>query len=354
MANEFNNFFSSIGNKISNSVLPTVKKAESYLYEDPNLREFELNPINQAQIIDIAKNMESKASSDSDGLSTNIIKKIIFEISIPLAHIFSLSTSNGYFPKAMKTARVVPIFKNGDPTSTDNYRPISLLCSLSKILEKIVANELLNHLENNNLLYKHQYGFQRNKNTEHNLLSATNFIYEALNKNEYCIGLFLDLKKAFDVCSHSILLTKLKYMGIKNVALNWFSSYLSDRSQYVDLNGSHSQHKFIRISVMQGSILGPILFLCYINDLYKASNLFTLMFADNTSAFKSGKDLKQLTIDFNKEINKMAVWFRANKMAVNVSKTNFIVFRTRGKKLTRTTVNSCTMPMKKTSKLTRN
>ena len=275
--------------------------------------------------------MDSKTSLDSDGISTKLLKKIIYEIGTPLTHIFNLSITTGIFPSRLKTARVVPIFKSGKHESTDNYRPISLLSSISKILEKAIALQLVNHLEGNNLLYNHQYGFQKNKNTEHHLISAINYIHNALNNGDYCIGLFLDLKKAFDVCSHDILITKLKYLGIKDTALSWFQSYLQGRTQFVDINGKISSNKNLDISVLQGSILGPILFLCYINDLWKTTDLFTLMFADDTSAFKSGKNLNDLISHMNRELNKLAVWFRANKMAVNVEKTKFIIFRTHGK-----------------------
>ena len=136
----------------------------------------------------------------------------------------------------------------------DNYRPISLQNSIAKILEKIVSTQLVNHLELNNLLYKHQYGFLRGRSTEQTLLHLTNKIGKA-------ISLFLDLKKAFDVCSHDILLMKLKKLGIKGKTLHWFASYLKNRVQYVDTNGSVSSPQNINISVLQGSILGPILFL---------------------------------------------------------------------------------------------
>ncbi len=333
IAENFNSFFTEIGKNPSNSINPTVRTAESYLTLIENIPDLELNSVRPSNIVDIVKTMEAKSSLDSDGLSTCMIKNIINEISTPLAHIFSLSIEQGIFPKRLKSARVVPIFKSGNPELTDNYRPISLLSGLSKILEKLVAIQLVNHLDRNSLLYTHQYGFQKNKNTEHNLISAVNYIHKALNDGEYCIGLFLDLKKAFDVCSHDILLTKLKYLGVNGTPLKWFQSYLQERKQYVDINGSKSSYKSIDISVMQGSILGPILFLCYINDLCNVTDLYTLMFADDTSAFKSGKNLKNLTDHINGEINKMAIWFRANKMCVNVEKTKFIVFRTQGKKI---------------------
>jgi len=161
---------------------------------------------------------------DSDGLSTKLLKKIALEISGPLAHIFNLSLQQGVFPKSMKKSRTVPIFKNGNSKSCHNYRPIALLGSLSKILEKMVSISLINHLNDNDILYKHQYGFQRHKSTEHNLIHAVNFIKNEFNDNKYCIGVFFDLKKAFDVCSHDILLMKLEKMGIKGAALNWFKA----------------------------------------------------------------------------------------------------------------------------------
>jgi hypothetical protein len=217
---------------------------------------------------------------------------VIYEISVPLAHIFKLSLENGVFPEKLKSSRVVPIFKAGDARSCDNYRPISLVSSLSKILEKIVAVRLTNHLQLNNLLYTHQYGFQRNMSTEHNLVQVVNFISKAINNGKYCIGIFLDLKKAFDVCSHDILLKKLVKFGIEGNALNWFKSYLSNRCQKVDINGKFSSEALINISVMQGTILGPILFLCYINDIYTATGLFTCLFADDTSGLAENENLK--------------------------------------------------------------
>ena len=177
-------------------------------------------------------------------------------------------------------------------------------------------------MESNNLLYEHQYGFQKNKSTEHSLIHAVNHIGKAFNENKFCVGVFFDLKKAFDVCSHDILLMKLEKMGIVGTALNWFRSYLKDRTQIVDINGSFSNERQIKISILQGSILGPILFLCYINDLFSVTNLLTLMFADDTFGLKSDSDIVNLIDSVNIEIKKMAVWFKANKLAVNISKTS--------------------------------
>ncbi len=186
-------------------------------------------------------------------------------------------------------------------------------------------------MDRNNLIYEHQYGFQRNKSTEHSIIHALNYIGQSLNDNKYCIGVFFDLKKAFDVCSHDVLLMKLDKMGVKGTALNWFRSYLSERSQVVGIKGNLSRSRKIKISILQGSILGPILFLCFINDLLHVTTLFTLMFADDTFSLQAGSNIKDLIHTVNNEKNKMAVWFRANKLAVNISKVKYIIFRMRGK-----------------------
>jgi hypothetical protein len=226
---------------------------------------------------------------------------------------------------------VIPNFKTGDHAECDNYRPISLLSSISKVLEKIVAEKLIEHLLSNDLIYMHQYGFLPNRSAEQNLIQIVNYISDALNENMYCVGIFLDLKKAFDVCSHEILLKKLKKMGIQGIAYEWFASYLSNRAQCVDINGSFSDFLALDISVIQGSTLGPILFLCYINDFWSASTLFSVLFADDTTSLAKGKNLNELVEYVNNELQKIALWYRANKMAVNTSKTKYIIFRTHGK-----------------------
>jgi hypothetical protein len=197
MAGEFNNFFIGIGQQISESVIPTKIKPEDYLIPVPNLPNLDFNTIGPSQIIDIIKLLAPKKSLDIDGISTDLIKKLSFELSVPLSHIFSLSLQTGNFPDRLKTSRTVPVFKAGNPESCDNYRPIALLSSLSKILEKIVAIQLVNHLERNKLIYKHQYGFQRNKSTEHNLIHAVNYIGKAMNEGKFTVGVFFLLEKGF-------------------------------------------------------------------------------------------------------------------------------------------------------------
>jgi hypothetical protein len=298
-----------------------------------NLDEMQLENIFPAHICDIIKSFASKGSTDINGISSKLLKMVKIEISKPLAHIFTLSVTQGIFPDKLKTSRTVPIFKSGDPLLCDNYRPISLLNTFSKILEKILSVKLVNHLDHNKIIHDHQYGFQKHKSTQHSLIHAFNFIGNALNENKFCIGIFFDLKKAFDVCSLDILLKKLKKIGINGTVYEWFKSYLSNRKQFTDINGNFSSERLILTCILQGSILGPILFLIYINDLHLVSPALTLMFADDTLGLKSNSDLTTLINEINVDIKRMALRFKANKLAVNKGKTKYIIFKTKNKKL---------------------
>ena len=194
MANEFNNFFTRVGRNIANSVGLTSVKPADYLPKTspPPLR---LDEVSQHQVVDIISAMESKSSTDASGINTKMLKFIKYQISKPLSHLFTLSVTTGVFPTKLKVSKTIPIFKAGERTSCDNYRPISLLSAISKILEKIVANSLVNHLEINKLLYENQYGFLRGRSTVHNITKLTNRISHDLNEKKFVIGVFLDIKR---------------------------------------------------------------------------------------------------------------------------------------------------------------
>ena len=167
-------------------------------------------------------------------------KKIIPHILTPLRHICNTSLEQGIFPDEMKIARIIPLFKSGDKQNVSNYRPISLLPQFSKILEKIFNNRLMNFLNSNNLLYLRQYGFRKNMSTSMAIMELVENITTAMDNGKFTIGVFIDLKKAFDTVDHSILVTKLDHYGIRGVAKQWLSSYLENRKQYVCFNGTDS------------------------------------------------------------------------------------------------------------------
>jgi Reverse transcriptase (RNA-dependent DNA polymerase) len=188
IAEEFNKFFTSVGTKISEGI-PLTNLDPTNLMPDHNVNSnLQFGNMSVADFISTINSLQPKNSSDISGISTKMLKLLKFELAVPLVHLFNISLKNGIFPNKLKVSRTVPIFKAGDKTLCDNYRPISLLSTLSKVLEKYVANKLTNHLESNNILYQNQYGFLRNRSTVHNLLQLTNFIAKELNEKKFVVG----------------------------------------------------------------------------------------------------------------------------------------------------------------------
>ena len=263
-----------------------------------------------------------------DGISSNIVTETFPEIEVPLFHIFNSSLKTGVFPEDLKYAKVTPIYKSGTATTLSNYRPISVLPIFSKILERIVYNRVYNHLINNNLLYNKQFGFRKNNSTEHAIIELINNISNSFDKGQFVLGVFIDLSKAFDTVNHKILLKKLEKYGIRGTAIKWFKSYLTGRKQCITIDQSHqSLYQNITCGVPQGSILGPLLFLIYVNDLPKASKILTpIMFADDTNLFYSSASINELFTNVDKELLEFNEWFKSNKLSLNVKKTKYTLF----------------------------
>ena len=218
-----------------------------------------------------------------------------------------------------------------------NYRPVSVLPLFSKILERLMYNRLISFINKHNLLFNFQFGFREGHSTNLALIYLVDKISNSLDTGEYVLGLFLDFTKAFDTVNHDILLQKLEHLGIRGISLNWFKSYLSSRSQYVDYSGVSSELQYIRCGVPQGSILGPLLFLLYINDLSRVSSLlFSMLFADDSNMFLSGKNPDVLINTMNTEIEKILEWLNINKLTLNVKKTHYMFFKKSKAKLIRT------------------
>ena len=325
MSKEFNLHFTNVAANIKDSINPTDKPPDSYL--DESASSFQMPMITPQNIYDIVKDFEDKKSCDFSGISPFLIKRIIDSVAEPLCYIFNKSLETGVVPDQFKLAKVTPVFKKGgDPTNLSDYRPISLLMIFSKIIEKFVAMNLKSYLCENNIINKFQFGFQEAHSTYHPMIHLLNSVSEAMNKKEFTIGIFCDLKKAFDCVPKRTLLMKLKKYGISNMALNWFESYLSNRKQFVRIGNHDSEMINISSGVPQGSILGPILFLIFFNDLPNSTLLKILLFCDDTTIIASGKNLNELTALVNIELQKISQWFRANDMSLHPSKTKFTIF----------------------------
>ena len=267
IANILNEYFCSEPTNIVNGISPFPKEGgadpESLTNGGgagiPSFRSADLQ-VGSEEIYAALSSLETKNSLDADNLSMQFIKKCFDTIITPFQHIVNLSLSSGIIPSQFKIAKVIPIFKSGDPRLPNNYRPISLLSNFSKILEKIMYNRLINFIEHHNLLSKHQFGFRKNHSTIHPMVLLDNYISEALNNKNYAIAIYCDLRKAFDTVDHSILISKLRKMGIGGTELKWFVNYLTDRKQFVHIDGKCSSLLNILLGVPQGSILGPLLF----------------------------------------------------------------------------------------------
>ena len=237
----------------------------------------------------------------------------------PLTFLVNQSIQQGVFPAELKIARIIPLYKGDDKQLIHNYRPISILPFFSKVFEKIVHKYIVEFLDDNNIVYEYQFGFRKHHSTSHALIALVERVIKSLDTGKYVVGVFLDLKKAFDTVDHSILLRKLEKYGIRGNMIKWFKSYLSFRLQFVEYNDCHSDKRQITHGVPQGSILGPLLFILYINDFSKASDLlFSILFADDTSVFIEGTAYSSIIKDMNIELVKVVKWLKSNKLTVNI------------------------------------
>jgi hypothetical protein len=260
-----------------------------------------------------------------DKVSAQLLREGAETIAPHLAFLCQLSLKYGKVFDLMKIAKITPIFKADDPNLPSNYRPVSVLSVLSKILERIVHTRLSEFFTT--ILTKHQYGFRKNLNTELVLINFYQSLIDKLDKGFIGFGLFIDLKKAFDTVDHTIVLRKLARYGVCGPVLSWFKDYLSGRTQYVKVNGKKSELRKVLCGVPQGSILGPLLFIIYVNDLPDIlEKLEATIFADDTTLVAYAKDEDTLEEIANQELKVVAEWFQKNKLTFNAKKTYYIVF----------------------------
>ena len=320
-AEYINSFFAGIGPKLArNFDMP-------WLYEG-GVSEHTLDNINTTneEVLKICKEINVNKSSCIENISSRVLKDAFIHLHTKLTHLINVSMDTGLFPEKWKSANVIPLFKGGNRNEVGNHRPVSLLPLPSKIIEKIVHNRLSSHLETRNLLDECQGGFRKNHSTIDTTSKLTVDIYLGINNREVTLACFIDMAKAFDTVNHKILVNKLLKLGIGKNVLKWITNYLTNRNQCTTANGITSTYTDISCGVPQGSILGPLFFIIYVNDIVNILNHCKhLLYADDTVLYISG-ELTHTTALLQQDLNRFKIWCDRNQLTMNIKKTKYVTF----------------------------
>lgn len=333
IANAFNKYIVEVVSNMLKNLNWLHKTTTDYLtYITTSDILFEFTPINEEFTLAYLKKMKTGKAVGLDGIPARLLKDSAEIICKPLTKIVNSSLATGIVPTDWKTARVIPVSKNARTEDLNNYRPISVLPLVSKVLERAVHSELYTFFTNNHLLNPHQHGFRKGHSTETATICFTDEVRRSIDQGLLTGSIFIDLSKAFDSVNHDILLHKLHAYGVRNGELEWFRNYLSNRVQQVCFQNTLSNAEGITSGVPQGSILGPLLFVIFINDLPKAlPSSKLLLYADDAVIFNSAKDVREIEKSLSNSLNQVQSWLRNNCLFLNQSKTECILFGTGSK-----------------------
>lgn len=334
LSNEFNNFFLSVVSSLDIKTFnPDVFNAidVSNCFAVPvSVCSMFIDPVLPVDLENVIRSLKNSKSPGFDSITSALIKKVYPSIANVLLYLINLSFQKGIFPDKLKVAVVVPLHKGGSANDCNQFRPISLLSTFAKIYEKLMKKKLINFLERTNFISKFQFGFREGLNTEHALKNFMDSVFDGLNHSKKVSGLFLDIKKAFDTVDHKILLEKIYNCGIRGNVYNWFESYLTGRNQCVKLNMTFSNFGVIQQGVPQGSVLGAILFLIYVNDLCNAKfKGCVTAFADDTAFSYIADSWEEIEQHINEDLKALQWWFSKNHMLLSPEKTKYINFSQR-------------------------
>ena len=315
MAEELNMHFSSVFTREDTSSIP-VPETKFKGSEGERLGQLVVTP---EVVVSKINNMKENKSPGVDGISPKILKETVEQISTPLAHVFNMSLKEGIVPFEWKEANIIPLFKKGSRNKSVNYRPVSLTSVICKLLETIIRDHMMDFLIKHKLINPSQHGFLKAKSCLTNLLCFLEEITKWVDDGSPVDVIYLDFQKAFDKVPHQRLISKLKSHGMGNSIINWIEQWLKDRRQRVVVDGEVSSWKSVLSGVPQGSVLGPILFLVYINDLEEGVTGKILKFADDTKLFRKVKEIgdKQNLQD---DIDKLVKWSEKWQMLFNFGK----------------------------------
>ena len=332
-------YFSMVGKHFAEKIPKPNRSVKTYLeLLQSNSSSLYLIPCSVHEVCSIIKQLPSKRSSGSDNISNILLKELSTCVGQPLSILINTSLTEGTFPDLMKLAEVVPLYKGKARDQETNYRPISLLTTMSKVMEKVVYKGVYDFLMTTGQISDTQYGFRPKHSCDHAVAQMIGTILKNLENKKVTISVMLDLSKAFDTIEHGIMLQKLELYGVRGVCLDWFRSYLENRQMYVKCKVTSTQgdvlsdSQTVNYGTPQGSCLGPLIFLIFVNDMQLHLNdVESVQFADDTTILFGHRNLNYLKYCLERELEILSDWFRANKLTLNVDKSVFMVFSRSGK-----------------------